>query len=91
MAELNDSNFHALKVRAKIHAMGTTYLCHPANRVQRINRAPVAVPPFLAVHDEIVMAPWASAAQADKIAAAMIRDAIGLFRATGFQGTWWLK
>lgn len=71
MAELNDPEFHALKVRAKIHAMGTTYLCHPANRVQRINRAPVAVPPFR----------WINS---DRIAAQLIQDAIGLFRAPGF-------
>lgn len=84
MAELNDPEFHALKVRAKIHAMGTTYLCHPANRVQRINRAPVAVPPFLMIRDELVCAPWVTAASADRIAAQLIQDAIGLFRAPGF-------
>lgn len=84
MAELNDPEFHALKVRAKIHAMGTTYLCHPANRVKRINRAPVAVPRYTQLHDEIVLAPWATPGFADRIAAQLIHDAIGLFRAPGF-------
>jgi hypothetical protein len=86
MAELNDPHFHALKVRAKIHAMGTTYLCHPANRVQRIDRAPRAVPLYTQFHDEIVLAPWATPGFADRIAEQFIQDAIGLFRAPGFNG-----
>lgn len=112
MAELNDPHFHALKVRAKIHAMGTTYLCHPANRVQRIDRAPVAVPPFrwkdlestgLAVKfvtpgngltasvrmggdgTSGVCFPK-SQFSSEAIAQQMIADALGLFRAPGFNG-----
>lgn len=126
MAELNDPHFHALKVRAKIHAMGTTYLCHPANRVQRISRAPRVAPPFRwkdptvlgidrGAGDDLCAVTFVtpgngltaslrmgddgtfgvcfpkSQFSSDAIAKQMIADALGLFRAPGFNGRRYLK